>query len=53
MDDSKNDFRPGSRAVSIRAYHVARLFADCRIRPIAGGSTEVMKQIIGRDLFNN
>lgn len=36
----------------MREYPIARLYTDCRVRRIAGGSTEVMKQIIGRDLFN-
>ena len=36
----------------MREYPIARLFTDCRVRRIAGGSTEVMKQIISRDLFN-
>ena len=36
----------------MREYPIARLFTDCRVRRIAGGSTEVMKQIIGRDLFS-
>lgn len=32
-------------------YPIARAFIDARIARIAGGATEVMKQIIGRDLF--
>ncbi|MDE0511912.1 MAG: acyl-CoA dehydrogenase family protein [Gammaproteobacteria bacterium] len=36
----------------MREYPIARLFTDCRVRRIAGGSTEVMKQIISRDLFS-
>ena len=32
-------------------YPVCRAFADARIVKIAGGSMEVMKQIIARDLF--
>lgn len=32
-------------------YPVARAYADARIVRIAGGSIEVMKQIIGRSLF--
>jgi alkylation response protein AidB-like acyl-CoA dehydrogenase len=31
-------------------YRVARQYADCRIQTILGGSTEIMKDIIGRDL---
>jgi len=29
-----------------------RLFMDTRVRRIAGGSTEIMKELIGRDLFS-
>ena len=36
----------------MREYPIARLYTDCRVRRIAGGSTEVMKQIIGRELLN-
>jgi acyl-CoA dehydrogenase len=32
-------------------YPIARAFIDARIARIAGGASEVMKQIIGRDLF--
>ena len=32
-------------------YPVCRAYADARIVKIAGGSMEVMKQIIARDLF--
>ncbi len=32
-------------------YPVARAFVDARVTRIAGGATEVMKQIIARDLF--
>jgi alkylation response protein AidB-like acyl-CoA dehydrogenase len=31
-------------------YHVARAFLDSRIQTIYGGTTEIMKEIIGRDL---
>jgi alkylation response protein AidB-like acyl-CoA dehydrogenase len=34
-------------------YPIARAYADARIVRIAGGSIEVMKQIIGRSLFEN
>ncbi|MEC3909114.1 acyl-CoA dehydrogenase family protein [Sphingobium sp. CR2-8] len=34
-------------------YPIARAFIDARIARIAGGAAEVMKQIIGRDLFAN
>jgi long-chain-acyl-CoA dehydrogenase len=29
---------------------VARAFADSRVQTIFGGTTEIMKEIIGRDL---
>ncbi|MNG11770.1 Acyl-CoA dehydrogenase, short-chain specific [compost metagenome] len=32
-------------------YPIARAYVDARIVRIAGGSIEVMKQIIGRSLF--
>ena len=32
-------------------YPIARAYIDARIVRIAGGAAEVMKQIIGRDLF--
>jgi alkylation response protein AidB-like acyl-CoA dehydrogenase len=31
-------------------YPIARAFADARIQPIYGGTNEIMKEIIGRDL---
>ena len=34
-------------------YPIARAYADARIVKIAGGSIEVMKHIIGRNLFAN
>jgi alkylation response protein AidB-like acyl-CoA dehydrogenase len=34
-------------------YPIARAFIDARITRIAGGASEVMKQIISRDLFKN
>jgi len=34
----------------MREYPVSRAFADARIQSIYGGTTEIMKQIIGRDL---
>jgi len=34
-------------------YPIARAYTDARITRIAGGATEVMKQIIGRELFKN
>lgn len=32
-------------------YPIARAYVDARVTRIAGGASEVMKQIIGRDLF--
>ena len=34
----------------MREYPVARAFADSRVQTIFGGTTEIMKEIIGRDL---
>jgi alkylation response protein AidB-like acyl-CoA dehydrogenase len=34
-------------------YPIARAYADSRIRKIAGGTSEVMREIIGRELFKN
>jgi acyl-CoA dehydrogenase len=34
-------------------YPIARAYIDARITRIAGGAAEVMKQIIGRDLFKD
>ena len=31
-------------------YPVARAYADARVQTIFGGTTEIMKEIIGRDL---
>ncbi len=33
-------------------YPIGRLFIDSRVRRIAGGSTEIMKEIISRDIFS-
>jgi alkylation response protein AidB-like acyl-CoA dehydrogenase len=33
-------------------YPIARAYADARIVKIAGGSIEVMKHIIGRQMFS-
>ena len=33
-------------------YPIARAWVDARVTRIAGGATEVMKQIIGRDMFD-
>ena len=32
-------------------YPIARAFIDARVTRIAGGAAEVMKHIIGRDMF--
>ena len=32
-------------------YPIARIYIDARIRRIAGGASEIMRQIIGRELF--
>ncbi len=34
-------------------YPIARAYADARVVKIAGGSIEIMKYLIGRDLFKN
>ncbi|HZC41939.1 MAG TPA: acyl-CoA dehydrogenase family protein, partial [Streptosporangiaceae bacterium] len=34
----------------MREYPVARAFTDTRVQSIFGGTTEIMKEIIGRDL---
>jgi alkylation response protein AidB-like acyl-CoA dehydrogenase len=34
----------------MREYPVARAFTDSRVQTIFGGTTEIMKEIIGRDL---
>jgi len=34
-------------------YPIARAYIDSRIRRIAGGASEVMREIIGRDLFKD
>ena len=34
----------------MREYAVSRAFVDARIQTIYGGTTEIMKEIIGRDL---
>ena len=34
----------------MREYQVARDYEDCRISTIYGGTTEIMKEIIGRGL---
>jgi acyl-CoA dehydrogenase len=33
-------------------FPIARAFVDARVSKIAGGAVEVMKQIIGKDLFS-
>jgi acyl-CoA dehydrogenase len=34
-------------------YPIARLFIDSRVRRIAGGSSEIMREIIGRKIFES
>ena len=34
-------------------YPVCRAFADARIMKIAGGSSEILKQIVARDMFRS
>jgi len=34
-------------------YPIARAYIDARVRRIAGGSSEIMREIIGRDLFTD
>jgi alkylation response protein AidB-like acyl-CoA dehydrogenase len=34
----------------MREFPVARAFTDSRVQTIFGGTTEIMKEIIGRDL---
>ena len=36
----------------MREYPIARAFVDARLTRIGGGTIEIMKQIIGRDLFS-
>ena len=36
----------------MREYPIARAFVDARLTRIGGGAIEIMKQIIGRDLFS-
>jgi len=36
----------------VHEFPIARAFLDARVSKIAGGAVEVMKQIIGRDLFS-
>lgn len=31
-------------------YPIARAYTDARVQPIYGGTNEIMKEIIGRDL---
>ena len=35
----------------MREYPISRAWADARVQQIYGGSNEVMKEIIARDLF--
>ena len=34
----------------MREYHVGRAYIDTRIEPIYGGTNEIMKDLIGREL---
>lgn len=34
-------------------YPIARLYTDCRVRRIAGGSSEIMREIISRDYLRD
>jgi len=34
-------------------YPIARAYIDARVRKIAGGTSEIMREIIGRNLFEN
>ena len=34
----------------VRDYPIARLFVDARVHTLYGGTTEIMKEIIGREL---
>jgi acyl-CoA dehydrogenase len=34
-------------------YPIARLYADCRIRRIAGGASEIMREIISREILKD
>jgi alkylation response protein AidB-like acyl-CoA dehydrogenase len=36
----------------MREYPISRAYVDARIERIAGGSSEIMKEIIGRSLFS-
>lgn len=35
----------------MKEYPIARAYADCRVQMIYGGTNEIMKEIIGRDLL--
>jgi acyl-CoA dehydrogenase len=34
-------------------YPIARLWADARVQRIYGGTTEIMKEIVGRSMFKS
>ena len=34
----------------IREYEIARMWADARVARLYGGTTEIMKDIVGRDM---
>ena len=35
----------------MKEYPISRLWADARVQRIYGGTTEIMKEIIGRSMF--
>jgi acyl-CoA dehydrogenase len=35
----------------MREYPIARAWVDARVQRIYGGTTEIMKEIVARDLF--
>lgn len=37
----------------MKEYPISRLWADARVQRIYGGTTEIMKEIIGRDMFRS
>ena len=37
----------------MREYPIARLWADARVQRIYGGTTEIMKEIVGRSMFKS
>jgi len=37
----------------MKEYPISRLWADARVQRIYGGTTEIMKEIIGRGMFKS